>query len=334
MFMIRTSLLKILFLLLLCVVSLSLQAQKIGLLMDSYIIDRWYLDQKLFIDKVKTLGGEVQVEVAYGDALEQLRLAKKLIADGAKVLVVIPVDGQKSAEIVKIAKAANVPVISYDRLILSSDVSIYVSYNNVRVGELQAQYAVSKAPTGNYLLVSGPDTDNNALLFKKGQLNVLQPLVDKGKIKLIGQLTMEDWGEIGSLMKVDEFLYEKKEKPVAIIASNDALASGAIQALSADLKGKVIVTGQDADLTAIRFIIAGSQSMTIYKPIKPLAQLAAETAMKLSKGEPITGKTKMKSGDIEVEAILLDPVSVDKTNYKETVVKDGHVSLSELMDKK
>lgn len=325
---------RVLLIVLLTITVDQLNAQKIGLLMDSYVSDRWYLDQKLFIDKVKELGGEVQVEVAYGDPVEQLRLGKKLIDDGVSVLVIVPVDGNKASEIVDVAKLAKIPVISYDRLINNKDLSIYISYNNEKVGELQAKYAVSKVPAGNYLIVSGPESDNNALLFKKGQLNVLKPLIDKGKIKLIGSLLMDDWGEIGALMKVDEFLSTTKEKPAAIVAANDALASGAIQALPTELRGKVIVTGQDADLTALKYIVAGTQSMTIYKPIKPLARLAAETAIKLAMKQPIQGTTKLKNGNIEVDAILLDPIAVDKLNFKDTVVKDGHVSLSELIDKK
>jgi len=311
-----------------------LHAQKIGLLLDSYVTDRWYLDQKLFMDKVKELGGEVQIEVAYGDPAEQLRLGKKLITDGAKVLVIVPVDGVKSAEIVQEAKRANVPVLSYDRLIDSNDIAVYISYNNEKVGELQAQYALTKIQQGKFLLLNGPVTDNNAILFRNGQLKVLKKSIDEGKIKLVGDLVMPDWGEIGALMKVDEFLSTSKEMPDAIIAANDALASGAIEAFPGDLKGKVLITGQDADLSSLRFIIAGSQAMTIYKPIKPEAQLAGEVAMKLAKGVKIEGATKLKFGAVEVNAILLNPSVVDKSNYKETVVKDGHVSLSELMDKK
>jgi D-xylose transport system substrate-binding protein len=314
--------------------SIAVQAQKIGFLMDSYVTDRWYLDQKLFIDKVKSMGGEVQVEVAYGDPAEQVRLAKKLIAEGVKVLVVVPVDGRQAVEIVKAAKEAKVPVIAYDRLIDTNDISIYISYNNEKIGELQAQYALSKVPKGNYLLVNGPIIDNNAILYRKGQLKALKKSIDEGSVKIIGDMVQDDWGEIGSLMKVDEFFSTSKEKPDAIVAANDALAGGAIQALPANLNGKVVITGQDADLTALKYIVAGSQSMTIYKPIKPVAQLAGETAMKLARGEKIANTMKLKYADIEVDAILLDAIVVDKTNYKETVVKDGHVSLSELMDKK
>jgi len=314
--------------------SVSLHAQKIGLLLDSYVTDRWYIDQKLFTDKVKELGGEVQIEVAYGEPEEQIRLGKKMIADGCKVLVIISVDGAKAVEIVEDAKKANVPVLAYDRLIGTNDIAAYISYNNEKVGELQAQYALSKIPQGKFLLLNGPVSDNNAILYRNGQLKVLKKSIEEGKIKLVGDLVMADWGEIGALMKIDEFMSSGKQKPDAIIAANDALANGSIDALKPELKGKVLITGQDADLNSMRNIIAGYQTMTIYKPIKPLAQLGGEIAMKLAKGIKIEGTTKFKFGNIEVPSILLDPLVVDKTNYKETVVKDGHVSLSELLEKK
>ena len=314
--------------------SISLQAQKIGLLLDSYVTDRWYIDQKLFTDKVKELGGEVQIEVAYGEPAEQLRLGKKMIADGCKVLAIIAVDGAKAVEIVEEAKKAHVPVLSYDRLIDTNDIAVYISYNNEKVGELQAQYALSKIPKGKFLLLNGPVIDNNAILYRNGQLKVLKKSIDEGKIKLVGDLVMADWGEIGALMKVDEFMSTAKEQPDAIIAANDALASGSIDALKPELKGKVLITGQDADLNSMRNIISGYQSMTIYKPIKPLAQLGGEVAMKLASGTKIEGTTMLKFGKTEVASILLDPSVVDKTNYKETVVKDGHIALSELLEKK
>ena len=311
--------------------TLSLQAQKIGLVLDSFVSDRWYLDQKLITEKIKELGGECLVEVANGDPVEQVNISKKLIQQGVKVLIVIAVDAIKSAEIVSLAKAANVHVISYDRLIMSKDIALYISYNNTKVGELQAQYMLDRFPTGKYVLLNGPVSDNNAVQLKSGQLKVLQPHIDKGKIKVVGDFVLSDWGEIGALMKMDDFFSSSTEKPDVIMAANDALADGSIQSLPADLVKKVAITGQDADLNAIRNIIAGKQSMTIYKPIKPLAYMAAELALKLAKGGDVSGKTKFQSGGITVDAIFLDPIVVNKSNYNDTVVKDGHVKESELV---
>ncbi len=312
-------------------ITLVLPAQKIGLVLDSYVSDRWYLDKKLIMEKVKELGGECIVQVANGDPTEQVNISKKLIQQGVKVLIVVAVDAVKSAEIVAIAKAAHVPVISYDRLIMSSDIALYLSYNNTKVGEQQAQYMLDRFPTGKYVLLNGPVSDNNAVQIRNGQLKILQPHINNGKIKLLGDFILDDWGEIGALMKMDEFFYSSEEKPEVIIAANDALADGTIQALPPDLERKIVITGQDADLSAVRHIISGKQTMTIYKPIKPLAYMAAELALKLAKGGEAKGKTKFQSGGITVDAIFLEPIVVNKTNYNETVVKDGHVKASELI---
>ena len=314
-------------------VTLQASAQKIGLLMDSYVIDRWYLDQKLFTDKVKELGGEVIVEVPYGDPDEQVKLGRKLIEQKVDVLVIVPTDAKKAAEIVKEAKAAGIPVIAYDRLIISRDLSFYISYNNLKVGNLQAEYALRKVPKGKYLIMNGPTSDNNAILFRKGQMQVLQPSIDKGDITVVADYVLNDWSEIEALMKLDEFFGSNEVHPDVIIAANDALANGCIQSLPKEQVGKTLITGQDADLLALKNIISGNQSMTIYKPIKPLAHGAAMAAMALAKGEKIQNKTVIKSEGYEIEAILLDPIVVDKENCKDTVVKDGHVTLSELYQK-
>ncbi len=305
--------------------------QKIGFLLDSYVSDRWALDRQLFCDRISQLGGECQVEVAYGDPNEQLRLAQKLIADGAKILVVVPVDGKKAADIVAVAKKSGIKVVAYDRLISHPDLALYVSYNNEKVGMLQARYALSKAPKGNYVLLNGPTTDNNAILLRQGQLKELKPSIDKGAVQVVADYIMSDWGEIGALLQMDEFYFSSKTKPQVILAANDALASGAIQALPVLNEAKqMVITGQDADLVSIKNIITGLQTMTIYKPLKPLANLAAEATFKLMKGESVKEASLMKFESLSVPTVLLDPIVVDKANFRDTVVKDGHVSLSEM----
>jgi D-xylose transport system substrate-binding protein len=320
---------RVFFLLTMLLATVGASAQKVGLLLDSYFIDRWYTDQKLLSEKIKQLGGECIVEVPHGDPVEQVRLGKKLIADKVDVLIIIPTDSKKAIEIVEAAAASKIPVLVYDRFINSKDVAFYISYNNNLVGRLQALYAMNRVPSGNYLLVNGPVSDNNAILFREGQLARLKPSLDAGKVRIIGDIVLEEWSEMEAMMKVDEFMSSAKVKPDVIIAANDAIATGSLQALPPELLGKVVVTGQDAELLAIKNIIKGHQAMTIYKPIRPLAEQAAEIAMKLAKGETVHGSTKFKSGDIVVEAILLDPVIVEVSNYEQTVIKDGHISLNE-----
>jgi D-xylose transport system substrate-binding protein len=161
-------------------------------------------------------------------------------------------------------------------------------------------------------------------------MDVLKPHIDKGEVELVGDIILNEWSEIEALMRIDELFSTSSVKPDVIIAANDALATGTIQALPVDLVGRVMVTGQDAELIALKHIIAGSQAMTVYKPIKDLAYRAAEIAMGFAKGRSPKNSTRLKTEEVEVDAILLNPVVVDKQNYRSTVVQDGHVSLSEV----
>ena len=326
----KRAFLKLLLAGILWVVSIASYGQKVGFLLGSFVSDRWYLDQKLFADRVSELGGECIIEIAY-DPEEQVEMAKKMLASGIQVLVVVPVDGKKAAVIASLAKAANVPVVSYDRLILSNDISIYISFDNEKVGRLQAGYMVSRFPKGKYILINGPTSDNNAILFRKGQLEILQPYLDKGDATLLQDFVLKSWSEINAFEYASDYFMSGKERPDVIIAANDAIANGVIQALPAGLRSHIAITGQDADLNGVRNIIAGNQSMTVYKPIKKLAYKSAEMAMELANGLVVKGDQLMVAGDVRVNAILLDPVAVDITNYKETVVSDGHTSLSEVV---
>ena len=305
-------------------------AQKVGFLLGSYVSDRWYLDQKLFTDRVKSLGGECVAEIAY-DADEQFSLAKKLVDNGVDVLVVVPIDGVKAAAIARYAKASGVPTVAYDRLIMSNDISFYVSYDNEKVGRLQAEYMVSKFPRGKYLLINGPITDHNAVLFRKGQLDVLQPLIDRGDVTLLGDYVLSSWSEMSAFEKMREYISNGKQEPDVIIAANDAVANGVIQALPPQAAGRIAITGQDADLPGIRNIVAGIQLMTVYKPIKIQAYVAAEKTMELARGRRVKGELQLNTDSITVETIMLDPMVVDIKNYKETVIRDGHASLSEVV---
>lgn len=303
--------------------------------MDSYVNERWLVDEKLFTDKIVSLGGEVQTEVANGDSDAQLTLAKKLIADGASVLVVVPCDSKKASAIASMAEGTGVPVISYDRLIMNEGIALYASYDNHAVGTLQAQYALEKVPKGKYLLLNGPVSDNNAIVFRNAQLEVLSEKVKSNEIEIIGDLVLDSWSEIEALMHLEEYFMDASILPDAIIAANDALANACIEALNSNKIDKpIVITGQDADVVALRNILAKRQGMTIYKPIRPLAHAAAEMAWKLAQDEKIAeGMKTVKIGGIEVNAILLQPMVVDINNYRNTVVKDGHVFLSEILNR-
>ncbi len=313
---------------LLLLFSHTIIAQRVGFLLGTFVSDRWYLDQKLFAERITELGGKTFLELAY-EHEGQVAMARKLIADGIDVLVMVPLDGERSAEVAALCKKAGIPLVSYDRLIISKDVDYYISYDNEEVGRMQGRYFAERMPKGKYVLLNGPRTDNNALLLRKGLMGVLQPYIDKGDIEILTDYTQTNWSEIGAYEFGSHYFGKGNPVPDVVIAGNDALANGFIQAMPGELRGRVQVCGQDADLNAIRNIISGAQAMTIYKPIKPLAYSAAEIAMDLAAGKTVEGETLFTRGDIAVKATLLRPRLVDKFNYSETVVKDGHLAMSE-----
>jgi D-xylose transport system substrate-binding protein len=300
---------------------------KIGLSMDSLRVERWQKDRDIFKARAEALGAEVIVQSADGDARKQNDQAENMLTQGVDVLVVIPKDGVVAAQIVEAAHKEGVKVLAYDRLIMNSDADLYISFDNEQVGYLQAEYLARKQPKGNYFLLGGAPTDNNAHLLRKGQKRALQPHLDSGDIKLVGgeEHWAVDWDPSDALNKTEQILTQAKNQLNAVVASNDGTAGGAIQALAAqNLAGKVLVSGQDADLAACQRIVEGTQTMTVYKPIRLIATTAAEAAIALAKGEPIPNATQtVNNGKIDIPAILLTPIQVDKDNIDEVVIQDG-----------
>ncbi|KHF27553.1 D-xylose-binding periplasmic protein precursor [Anoxybacillus sp. BCO1] len=303
----------------------------IGFSMDTLKEERWQRDKELFEAKVKELGAEVKTLAANGDDAAQLSQAEQLISEGVDVLVVVPHNAEASAAIVEKAHKEGIPVISYDRLIKNAEVDYYVSFDNVRVGEMQAQAIVEKAPKGNYVYIGGADTDNNAHLFRQGAMNVLKPLEEKGDIKIVYDQFSKDWKPEEALKNMENALTANNNNIQAVVAANDGTAGGVIQALAAQgLAGKVPVSGQDAELAALQRIVEGTQTMTVYKPIKAIATKAAEMAVALAKGEKIETNQTVSNGKIDVPSVLLDPIAVTKDNVLDTVIKDGYHKLEDV----
>lgn len=305
---------------------------RIGLSLDTLKEERWQRDRDLFKAKAETLGAEVLVQSANSDDALQNSQAENLLTQGVDVLVVVPHNAKTSATIVESAHKSKVPVIAYDRLILDSDVDLYVSFDNVRVGELQAEALVKKHPKGNYLLIGGAPTDNNARMFRDGQMKVLQPLIDKGDIKVVADQWAKDWQPVEGLKITENALTKNNNKIDAVVASNDGLAGAAVQALGEQkLSGKVSVSGQDAELAACQRVVTGTQSMTVYKPLKALAEKAAELAVKLAKKETLSEATQtVNNGKKDVPSVLIEPISVDKDNMVSTVIADGFHKLEDV----
>lgn len=299
---------------------------KIGFSMDTLKEERWVRDKELVERFAKEAGAEIETQVANGDNAMQSKQAENFLTKGVDVLIIAPHDGVVAASIVEMAKRQNVPVVSYDRLIRNSDVNLYVSHQVKKMGEMQARYALEKKPRGNYVLIGGAPTDNNALLLREGQMAVLQPAVDSGAINIVSNQFARDWLREEALRFTADALTSTGNKIDAIVASNDGTAGGAIAALGAAgiPPGQVLVTGQDAELSALQRIVQGEQTMTIYKPIQPLAKSAVDAAMKLARGETVEAQDRINNGKIDVPAVLHEPAIVDKSNVMETVVKDGY----------
>ncbi len=286
--------------------------------------ERWQRDRDFFTAKAESLGAEVVVQDAAGDPNAQLRQCDALLAKGVKILVVVPKNADAARPIVLNAHAKGVKVISYDRLIGDSPVDLYLSFDNEKVGEIQAQAIVAKVPKGNYLVLKGDPADKNSDMVHAGHLKILQPLIDKGDIKVVAEQSCDKWLRSEALRITADAL--QKNHIDAIVASNDGTASGAIAALEAKgMAGKIPISGQDADLIACQYIWKGVQTVTVYKPIKKLAEMAAELAVKAAKGEALdaAGSRRMQNGGDSISALFLDPVAVTKENMMQTVVADG-----------
>lgn len=297
---------------------------KIGFSMDTLKEERWQRDKDLVEQRAKELGAEVVTQVADNNNDAQVKQAENLLSQGVDVLIVIPHDGTVAASIVDAAKRQGVPVISYDRLIKNPAVDLYVSHQVEKIGELQADYALKHAPKGNYFLIKGASTDNNAVLLANGQMKILKPAIDRGDIKIVFDQYTKDWQPSEAKTNTENALTQNSNNVVAIVASNDGTAGGAISALAEqNLAGKVVVTGQDADLAALQRIVQGTQTMTVYKPIQPLAYSAVDNAVKLAKGEKITPDTTIDVNGKPVPAILQTPVAVDINNIASTIFKDN-----------
>jgi D-xylose transport system substrate-binding protein len=304
---------------------------QIGFSIEAMKGERWQTDLDSFEVRAKQLGAEVISRDAGGDDDRQFQQVKDMIKSGIKVLVLLPHDAAKASRMVDAAKSANVKVISYDRLVLNSDVDLYVSFDREAIGGMQAEYLVKLAPTGNYVLIAGSPNDEGAKTLHDAQMKVLQPHIDRGDIKVIADGYTKDWlpseGYVFMLKAIDS----AQGNITAVIASNDGLAAGAIQALREhNLAGKVLVSGQDADLVAVICIAQGTQTMTVYKPITNEATRAAEEAVRLAKGEKTHADGTISNGKIKVPVIMLKPVVVTKDNIKSTVVKDGFQTLKSI----
>jgi D-xylose transport system substrate-binding protein len=251
-----------------------------------------------------------------------------------KVLVLDPVDAASAGAVVQSAKSADIPVISYDRLITDADIDYYISFDNEKVGKLQGESLVSKleedGAKGDIIMINGAPTDNNAKLFKEGAHSV----IDNSPFKVAKEYDTPDWSPDKAQQEMDQAITAVgKDGFVGVYAANDGTGGGAIAAMKAqgiDPKTRP-TTGQDAELAAIQRILIDEQYMTVYKAIKAEAEAAATLAVALATGkEPTGADAQIDNGMKKVPSILLEPVAVTKDNINDTIIKDEFWSVEEI----
>ncbi len=296
---------------------------KIGFVYETMTVERWLRDRDIFVAKAENLGAEVIVKDAYEDSDRQRDIGIEMIDQGVDVLVLVAFDKDSLKDLVKYAHSHNADVIAYDRMIRDVDIDFYISFDSTEVGRMMGRSATEKVPEGNYLIINGSHRDNNSYMLNDGYFSVLQPLVDKGDINIVGETWIDAWRDEGSYDYVSKIL-NSGQKIDAIIAANDQLAQGAVTALSENrLAGMVFVTGQDAELGACRRIVEGTQGSTVYKPINILAEGAAEIAVKMAKNEDVSSYDEMLNGEYSVRCKIYQPQLVTSDNIDATVIKDG-----------
>ena len=304
----------------------------IGFSLGSLREDRWATDRANFIAKAQELGATVVGASTDYDVATQILQIENLITQGVKVLVIVPADSDKIAPVIAEAKKAGVKVIAYDRLINNSDIDFYVSYDNIKVGELEAQGVLAVKDKGNFAYIGGAPTDNNALLVQKGSMSILDPKIKSGDIKLVLSQLTPNWDPTVAYQTMKAYLATGGPLD-AVVAANDGTAFGVIQALEEKgLAGKVPVSGQDAELSACQQIMQGTQTMTVYKPLQNEAYTAAEIAVAMAEGQSLSAyiNATTSNGRVAVPSDLLLPVAVDKSNMMSTVIKDGFHTYAEI----
>lgn len=306
---------------------------KIGVAMGDLRLERWQRDVAFMEAAAKKAGVAIDVKSADGDENLQLSQIETMLTNGINVLLIMPVSSKTMSGAVNACHEEGVKIISYDRMVEDADLDYFVTFDTVGVGEMQASSLLKVSPGGKWFIMTGDKDDSNGQLFEKGQFNIIQPLIDSGKIKIVGHQYAKGWQAETAMPLMEDALSANNNDIDAVLCANDSMASGVIEALKAvGLVGKVPVTGQDADLVACQNIVEGKQYMTVYKPLVKLANAAIDFAIKVAKAEDVSSlcnKTNF-NGKVDVPTYALDLVLCTKDTMVSTVIADGFHSYDDV----
>lgn len=298
---------------------------------DTFIIERWNKDIRIFNSAAGDLGAKVIIQMSAGGTQAQIDQIHYMLDQNIDVLVILPHDTEKVASVIKTAHSQNIPVIAYDRLIQGVPVDAYVSFDNEEVGRLFGRALTQAVPQGNYLIVNGSVHDNNSYLVNQGLYEILTPYINKGSIHIVDEIWLEAWSGDEARMRISRVL-ERTTDIDAISAANDQIADSAIRLLSERrIAENVAVVGQDADLVSAQRVVEGLQLMTVYKPIQRLATRAAELAVAMAKGTLPEPDSYMENGsEAPIPFFVETPYAVYSWNMDETIIRDGFHSAEDV----
>ncbi|QEU85557.1 sugar ABC transporter substrate-binding protein [Streptomyces viridosporus T7A] len=326
----------------------------IGIAMPTKSSERWIADGNNVVKDLESKGYKTKLVYGEDDPDQQVSQVENLITQGVKALIIAAIDNKSLNNVLQQAEEAGIPVISYDRLILGTEnVDYYASFDNEKVGELQGTYIVEKLGLKdggekgpfNIELFAGSNDDNNTRYFFQGAMNVLKPYIDKKQLVVrskqteLNQVTTLRWDGGTAQKRMDDILTSayRSERVDAVLSPYDGISIGILSSLKSDGYGAKnkplpVVTGQDAEVASVKSIVADEQSMTVYKDTRELAKVASNMvdALLNDKKPEVNDEKTYDNGAKVVPAYLLEPVAVDKENYRETVVDSGYIKESDL----
>ena len=306
----------------------------VGVSWNNYNEERWAKwDEPAIQDALQAGGAEYISSDAGSSAEQQLADVENLISQGADALIILAQDGEAILPAVQSALDQGIPVVAYDRLIENPG-ALYVTFDNVEVGRMQAEAIYGQVPKGNYVFIKGNSADANADFLRDGQQEVLQDALDSGDIKNVGESYTDNWDPAIAQTNMEQFLTDNNNKVDAVLAENDGMAGGVVAALEAQgLAGEVAVSGQDGDLAALNRVALGTQTVDVWKDARLLGQAAGEAAVALAQGtalEDVPNTVSFDSpGGNQMVSILLTPEPITPDNLN-VVVDAGWISQEEL----
>ena len=308
---------------------------KIGLSVSDFELERWPVEVAIMTKLARDKGAQLITQVANHDPKLQNDQIENMVLQGVDVIVIIAEDGAAAASAVNAAAQDNIPCIAYDRLIKSDKLAAYISFDNVEVGRTQARGVVAKQNKGRFFMMGGSPTDNNAVLVRKGQMEIVQPLIDKGDVQIVADQWVENWSMANATKIMENVLTAQENKIDAVIASNDATALGALQAMKAQgLAGKVPISGQDATAAGCKSIVEGELTVTVYKDVRLLSPMAIDMAVKLANKEKLEGLQDYSLAELtgdekatgKVPCSFLKVYAVNQSNVYDLIIKSNFQS--------